>query len=307
MRKFNAFFLPKWAKKTHKKDFPRLGVVAAAWVVICGLLAACAGLPGITPQPTDTLTPTATLTPTDTATIVWFPPTSTATPQPTPAEPVPPTAEPRPGLGDVVLQDTFSTNAGWLTGALEGGTAELGNHSLSLVIPDGAVTLTSQLNEAVPDNYYLEITATANLCRGKDSYGLLYRSDGGLNAYHWILTCDGQMRMERWRTSEAAVVQDWNYWGEGGAPLSVRLGLWLYRDEMRFFVNGVYLFSVHDPVLTGSHIGVFTKSTGQNALSVSFSNLVIRNITGYVPSPIPSPTVYVTLTNTRAPTWTPVH
>ncbi len=113
------------------------------------------------------------------------------------------------------------------------------------------------------------------------------------------------MRLERWRPSEAAVVQDWSYWGEGGAPLSVRLGLWLYRDEMRFFVNGVYLFSAHDPVLDGVHIGVFAKSTGQNALSVSFSDLVIRNIAGYVPSPVPTATVYVTLTNTRAPTWTP--
>jgi hypothetical protein len=280
---------------------------AATWVLVCGLLAACAGLPGFTPEPTDTATSTATFTPTSTATIVWFPPTKTPTPQPTPAQAAQPTAEPRPGLGSVVLEDNFATNSGWLTGTLEGGTAEIGNHALSLVIPEDAVTLISQRSGAVPDDYYLEITVTANLCRGKDAYGLLFRSDGGLSAYRWIITCDGQMRLERWRPAEAAVVHDWSYLGEGGAPLSLRLGLWLFRDEMRFFVNGTYLFSVHDSLLTGSHIGVFAKSTGQNALSVSFSNLVLRSITGYVPSPIPSPTVYVTLTNTRAPTWTPVH
>ena len=306
MRKINAFCCPASGATKRLKKFTRLGAAAAAWIVICGLLAACAGFPGFTPEPTDTITPTASLTPPPIATFVWFPPTGTPTPQPTPAEPEPPTAEPRPGLGTVALQDTFLTNTGWQTGTLQGGTAELGNHSLSLVIPEGAVTITSQRSGTVPDNYYLEITATANLCRGKDAYGLLFRSDGGKSAYHWIITCNGQMRLERWRSAEAAVVQDWIYWGEGGAPLPVRLGLWMYRDEMRFFVNDVYLFSVHDPLLTGSHIGVFTKSTGQNALSVSYSDLIIRNITGYVPSPIPSPTIYVTLTNTRAPTWTPV-
>jgi hypothetical protein len=303
----NTFFCPACGAKKRLRIFPRIGAVTIAWVLACGLLAACASLPGITPEPTGTAAPAATLTPQPTATIVWFPPTHTPTPPPTPAEPEPPTAEPRPGLGIVAQEDTFSTNSSWLTGALLGGTAEIGNHSLSLVIPDAAATIASQRFETVPDNYYLEFTVTANLCRGKDSYGLLFRSDGGLNAYHWIITCDGQMRLERWRTSEAAVVQDWIFWGEGGAPLALRLGLWLFRDEMRFFVNGVYLFSAHDPLLTGSHIGVFAKSTGQNALSVSFSNLVIRNITGYAPSPVPSPTIYITKTNTRAPTWTPVH
>ena len=277
------------------------------FLFFCWLLAGCAGLPGFTPEPTDTPTPPATITPQPTATIVWFPATSTPTPPPTPAEPVPPTEEPKPGVGDVVIEDMFSSNSGWLTGALEGGTSAIGNHALSLVIPESAVTISSQRFGEVPVNYYLEVTASASLCRGKDSYGLLFRSDGAYSAYHWILTCDGQMRLERWRPSEAAAIQDWTYWGEGGAPLSVRLGLWLYGSEMRFFVNGIYLFSVRDPVLNGTHLGVFAKSTGQNALSVSFSDLVIRQISGYQPSLVPSPTVYVSPTNTRAPTWTPVH
>jgi hypothetical protein len=276
-------------------------------MVVCGLLAACAGFPGFTPETTDTPIPTSTTTPTLTATIVWFPATSTPTPQPTPNAPVPPTAEPRPGVGGVVLEDTFSTNTGWLTGMLEGGTAEIGNHALSLVIPEGAATISSTLNQAVPDNYYLEITTNANLCRGQDAYGLLIRSDGAYSAYHWIITCGGQMRLERWTASSAAVIRDWSDLGLSGAPLSLRLGLWLYGDEMRFFVNGLYLFSVRDPVLVGDHVGVFAKSTGQNALSVGFSDLVIRSITGYAPTPIPSPTIYISPTNTRAPTWTPTH
>ena len=278
--------------------------------LLCAILSACAGpFGGITPEPTETATPTATLTPNPSATIVWFPPTRTPTPQPVPpAEQAQPTIEPRPNLGNVMLQDSFIDKTGWQSGVLGEGTADYGNDSLSLVIPDEAATLISLHRGALPGDYYLEITVTANLCRGKDAYGLIFRSDGGTSSgYRWIFTCDGNMRVERWRPAEAAVVQDWTYFGEGGAPLVIRLGLWLFRDEMRFFVNDLYLFSAHDPLLTGSQIGVFTKSTGQNALSVSFSNLVVRSINGYVPTPIPSPTVYVTLTNTRAPTWTPVH
>jgi hypothetical protein len=278
--------------------------------LLCAFLSACSGLPGITPEPTDTATPTATLTPIPSATIVWFPPTRTPTSQPVPpAVLAQPTPEPRPNLGNVVLQDSFIDKTGWQSGVLGGGTADYGNNSLNLVIPDAAATLISLHRAALPQgDYYLEITITANLCRGKDAYGLIFRSDGGTSSgYRWIFTCDGNMRVERWRPAEAAVVQDWIYFGEGGAPLVIRLGLWLYHDEMRFFVNDTYLFSARDPLLTGSQIGVFTKSTGQNALSVSFSNLVVRSISGYVPTPIPSPTVYLTLTNTHAPTWTPVH
>ena len=280
------------------------------WVmmlVLAGMVAGCMDLPGTGPQPTDSPTPRPSLTPSPTPTIVWFPLTKTPTPQPTPAQPPQPTPEPRPGLGAVLFQEDFSTTSGWQNGAFEGGTANFGNHSLSLVIPDNAATIISLRRAAMPDAYYLEMTVSANLCRGKDIYGLVFRSDGGLSAYRWLITCDGLTRVERWRPAEAAVIQDWTYIGQGGAPLSLRLGLWLYGDEMRYFVNDVYLFATKDPLLVGTQIGVLARSTGQNPLSVSFSKLVVRAISGYVPTPIPSPTPDITLTNTRAPTWTPSH
>ncbi len=270
-------------------------------------ISGCAGLSGLPGLPTPA-TPTITLTPapsnTPTATIAWFPPTKTPTPgfsRVTPA----PTPEMRPGLGDVAVEDDFSTKSGWQTGAMEGGTVAYGPDSLSIAIPDQPAMLISLRSTLLPDNYYLEITASASLCRGKDSYGLIFRSMGWQTGYRWIVGCDGLTRVERWRPAEEAVVKDWTYFGEGGAPLSLRLGLWLFGDEMRFFIDGDYLFSAHDPLLTGTQLGVFARATGQNALTVSFSQLVVRRIAGYVPTPIPSPTPWITRTNTRAPTWTP--
>jgi hypothetical protein len=276
-------------------------------VFLAGVISACTDLPGAGPLPTDRPTPRPSITPTAPPTIVWFPPSRTPTPRPTPAQSPQPTPEPRPGLGAVLFQDDFSNTSGWQSGAFDGGTADFGNHSLSLVIPDRSATIISLRRAAMPDNYYLEMTVNANLCRGKDVYGLVFRSDGGLSAYRWLITCDGLTRVERWRPAEAAVIQDWTYIGEGGAPLSLRLGLWLYRDEMRYFVNDVYLFATKDPLLAGAQLGVMTRSTGQNPLSVSFSSLAVRAISSYVPTPIPSPTPNITRTYTRAPTWTPSH
>ncbi len=212
----------------------------------------------------------------------------------------------RPNLGEVVLQDNFSSQSGWQAGAMEGGTVAYGPGNLSIAIPDQAATLVSLRSAPLPANYYLELTASASLCRGKDAYGLIFRSQGWQTGYRWIIGCDGLTRVERWRPAEVAVVHDWTYIGEGGAPLSLRLGLWLWGSEMRFFVDGDYLFSARDPLMTGAQLGVFARATGQNALSVSFSELAVRSIVGFQPTPIPSPTPWVTVTNTRAPTWTPV-
>ncbi len=279
---------------------------AVKFLFLCLLISGCAVLPGMLPTPeTPSITPTPPPTGTPTPTIVWFPPTKTPTPgfsYPSPA----PTVEMRPNLGQVVVQDDFTSQSGWQAGAMEGGTVAYSPGSLSIAIPDQSTTLVSLRTAPLPANYYLEITASASLCRGKDSYGLVFRSQGWQTGYRWIISCDGLTRVERWRPAEVAVVHDWSYIGEGGAPLSLRLGLWLWGSEMRFFIDGDYLFSSRDPLMTGAQLGVFARATGQNALSVSFSGLVARSIVGFQPTPIPSPTPWVTVTNTRAPTWTPV-
>jgi hypothetical protein len=283
--------------------------ILALWVSLAVLLilTACADLPGVPLEPTETSTSTPAPTGSPTPTIEWFPPTQTPTAFATLGV-VLPTADERPGVSEVVAQDNFSSKSGWQTGPMVGGTVAIDQGQLSIAMPEAAATLVSLRSAPMPSAFYLEVTASTSLCRGKDAYGLVFHSDGAYSAYRWILTCDGQMRVERWRPAEIAVVQDWIDFGQGGgAPLTLRLGLWVFRDEMRFFVNGDFQFAAHDPLLTGTQIGMFARSTGQNALSVSFSNLVVRQIQGYVPTSIPTPTIYVTKIPTHAPTFTPSH
>ncbi len=258
-----------------------------------------------TPEIFPTDTPTVTITPT--RTIQWFP--STATPTPGVQRPVmSATPDQRPALGEIILQDNFSDSSLWQTYDTAGGSATLSRGSLNLAAPEIFANLVSLWKKPVPADFYIEITSSTGLCRGKDTYGLVFRSDGGASQYRLIVSCDGFLRVERWQASSVAVDQDWLPSSQipRGGPQVLQLGVWMVGSEMRVFINGAYQFSTRDPVLNGQQVGVFLRSTGANAVSVSFSNLVIRGIQNYRPSPVPSPTANITLTPTRAPTNTPV-
>jgi hypothetical protein len=54
------------------------------------------------------------------------------------------------------------------------------------------------------------------------------------------------------------------------------LGVRAQGSEMRFFVNGQHQFTVVDPMLSNGRLGIFARSTGANAVTINFSDLVIR-------------------------------
>ncbi|MEX2143851.1 MAG: hypothetical protein WD740_04595, partial [Anaerolineales bacterium] len=77
-------------------------------------------------SPTETPTPSAT----PTATIQWFPPTPTPSPFPTPN--AAPTADLRPGIGELLLEDDFSDGEAWTTGSDNEGLAQVSGGGLLL-------------------------------------------------------------------------------------------------------------------------------------------------------------------------------
>jgi hypothetical protein len=154
------------------------------------------------------------------------------------------------------------------------------------------------------DNFYLEITANPNLCRQADVYGLLLRASGPLDFYRFSVNCNGQIRLERVNHGESYVLQDWIASGEvpTGSPLVLRLGVWAYSNELRFFINGVYQFSAQDSVWKSGKIGVFAHSYEDTPLTVSFYDMQIMSIQG-VTLPTATPPVK-SPTPTRRPTAT---
>lgn len=252
------------------------GALLAAMLLL--LLGACA--PAAAPAPTETATPSPapSATFTSTPTVVWFPPTATPTPLPTLE--VTPTPDLKTGVGEVVLRDDFSSGEAWSLGRTSQGSAALGKHELTIAIAEPGVYISSVREQPVLDDFYLEITASPTLCRGTDEYGLLLRASSSRDFYRFSLSCDGQVRLDRLVSGAAASPQPWTLSGSvpPGAPSISRLAVWAKGKEMRFFVNDEYQFTINDPMLTEGSLGVFARSDGDTAVTVSFSDLVVREI-----------------------------
>jgi hypothetical protein len=241
------------------------------------LCCACTEIPttaSITVLPTDTSPLAATFTPT----IVWFPPTETPTPFPTWA--VTPTEDMRPNTGEILFEDDFSSQSGWTLTHTQAGNVAYGNDELTIAIGETNAYLFSVREEPIFSDFYLEITAEPNLCKELDEYGVLFRVSPTGDYYRFSLSCNGQIRLDRVIGGQASSPQPWMLSGAvpPGAPSSSRLGVSADGEEMSFFVNGQYQFSVHDPLLTSGSVGVFARSTNNTAVTVNFSDLIVYEI-----------------------------
>lgn len=253
--------------------FRRMGMVAM-FAGLVWLLNAC--LPVSLPAPLPSHTPT--LTTTATPTFLWFPPTATRTPAPTivPSE----TPDYRPGVGASLLEDDFSEASHWLTGNMGKGTISISGNEISLALNQPKGYLYSFRDEPTLGNFYLEITASPSLCTGLDEYGLLLRYTSPVDFYRFSLSCNGQTRLDKLSGGMASSPQPWlvSISVPSAAPSSSRLGVWAHGSDLRFFINGEYQFGVTDRSLPVGMIGVFVRSSGENAVTASFSDLVIYQI-----------------------------
>jgi hypothetical protein len=243
-----------------------------------------AGAASGTETPTQTLTPiveaTQPLADTPTATIVWFPPTNTPTPFPT--REVQPTPDMHPEVGPVLYEDAFEDETLWSLPARPDGRASFfgGELTLAMQPSPSRVQLVSLRQEPALTNFYAEITAKTSMCRDLDEYGFLIRATSSQDYFRFSLSCNGQARVERLLGGQASSPQPWVYAAgvPPGAPGITRLGVWAKGREMRFFINDEYLFTVSDPSLPSGTLGVFARSTGENALTVHFSDLVVYSL-----------------------------
>ena len=216
-------------------------MVAFGWI-----LAGCSG-----PVPTPTLTPTAGINPTPTATIIWFP--STETPTTLPLQPATPTAENRPGVGDLLFSDSFNQPAFWSAGTSAQASAMLTNGRLVLSITEpGPLAIASLRDQPSAGDFYAEATANISLCSSKDQYGMLFRASGDGDYYRFVLNCNGQERLERVRGGVTYPLLGWLSSNDipNGAPAQIKLGVWAVGREIRLFLNNTFQFSMTDPVFS---------------------------------------------------------
>ena len=181
----------------------------------------------------------------------------------------------------MTFEDDFtdSSNA-WLLGQNAKGTVAMGLNELTIAIIQPKAYLFSTRTEPLLGNFYAEITASPNLCSGLDEYGLLFRVRSIGDFYRYSISCDGQVRLDRVVGSTAGSPQPWLVSASvpRGAPSSTRLGVWAVGTDLRFFVNDEFQFAVSDSYHDSGNLGVFARSAGENAVSVSFSDLKVYQI-----------------------------
>ncbi len=251
---------------------------ALAWALIAGILILPGCLPGAslrTPLPSDTpAPPTATATPT----IVWFPPTRTPTPFPTPV--ITPTLETSSLAGELLLQDDFSTGEAWPLARTAGSSIAIGVNELTLALSTPRGYLYALRKEPQLADFYLEVTASPAICRGEDEYGLLLRVSSELEFYRFSLSCNGQVRVDKYFQGKASSPEPWRYSGQvpPGAPSQSRLAVAARGRELTFFINGEQQFTLSDPSLASGAFGFFIRAAGEEAMTVSFSNLEIYSL-----------------------------
>jgi hypothetical protein len=256
----------------------RYGVLT--WVIFAALLAVAACAPPIsvdlevTPE-----TPTAAATPSPTETIVWFPPTPTRTLPPTVE--VLPTPDLRPIRGPELLVDDFSDAGHWQVSQTADGSIAYGRSELTLAVREPRVALISFRNGPQLDDFFLEITTRANLCRGADAYGLLLRAASADDYYRFLINCNGELRLERIMDGRSLPVQDWVPSGmiPAGSPVELHIAVLASGRQLSFFINDIHQFDISDPVLPSGTVGLYARSAGDTALTVSFSDLLVTALT----------------------------
>jgi hypothetical protein len=213
-----------------------------------------------------------------TATVEWFP--ATATPTIIPTQQISPTPDYRPNIGLLLFSDDFSEPTQWTLGQLSSGRVSLGLEELTIAISEPGAYINSIRQEPTLKDFYLEITTNPTLCRGEDQYGLLLRTSSPSDFYRYSLSCDGRVRLDRIAGGNASSPQPWTTSNAAppGAPMSSRLGVWVKGNEMRFFINDHYQFTVVDPLIPEGLLGLFAWSAGDTAVTVNFSELEVHQI-----------------------------
>jgi len=245
------------------------------WILLPSiLLNACISL--TTPEPVATMTSTPASSPT--IIIEWFPPSPT--PEQLPTLAVTPTQELMSEIGEIIFQAELLSSERWTIPQTDRGQISINNGEINIVINEPKSLLVGTLERPDLHDFYAEITVNPILCAGEDEYGFLFRVNGREQYYRFSLSCDGEVRIDKIVEGGNFVLYPWTRSGAVpvGAPSISKLVVFAIQDEIRIFINGEPQAVILDQELLVGSFGVFARSAGEGAVTVSFSDLIVREV-----------------------------
>jgi hypothetical protein len=199
--------------------------------------------------------------------------------------------------------DNFDQPGLWKISAVANSSGSVtGNRLILSISGQGPVYVTALRNQPALGNFYAEVTVKLSLCGEKDQFGMIFHASPDNAYYRFTVRCDGQARIEIFRSFSTFPLLDWLSSGDAptAAPAEVKLGVWVVGGEMRFFLNDHFQFTIKDPVLRAGTLGLFAFAGDKDPITASFSDLSAYSVS------YTSPTPSLTPTRTPTPSRTPV-
>lgn len=237
-------------------------------------LAAC--LPVVTPTPEPTVT--VTTAPTPSPTVEWFPPTPTI--QISPTVEITSTPEIMAELGEIIFKDDFVSGEGWTVPRSERGEINIANGEINIIINEPGTFLVGTLEKPDLQDFYAEISASPILCSPRDEYGFLFRVFGRNQYYRFALNCEGEVRLDSISGESGMILYPWTRSASVpvGAPSISTIAVLAIADQIHVFINGDPQFTVIDHQLLVGSFGVYARSVGDTAVTISFSDFIVREV-----------------------------
>jgi hypothetical protein len=156
----------------------------------------------------------------------------------------------------------------------------VGGGELNIIIYEPKTFLIGTREKPDLQNFYAEISANPILCSSDDEYGFLFKVIGREQYYRFALTCGGFVRLDSIIGESGTILYPWTRSGSlpAGAPSNSKLAVLVDGDQISLFINGDRQLTVTDQQLLVGSFGVYARSVNDSAVTVSFSNLIIREI-----------------------------
>lgn len=217
----------------------------------------------------------ATPTFTPTATVLWFPVTST--PQLRTTATSTPDISEIPGYSELIFDDSEVTDDHWVSASDSNGSILVDQNSVNLAVNSSKGALTAFRNDTLLYNIYFESMMTTSLCKSDDQMGVLFRVNGSMSYYRFLINCSGRVSLQQVAGGTPTTLIDWISTNQVQQGLNnpVKIGVWVYGSNLKIYLNDQLQMEVVNSTFYSGGIGFFAKAAGDSPIAVSFSEIKV--------------------------------